>query len=122
MGVLKNCQCSVTSIYFFKVQDTGGMACACVYIHSVCARKSKWDHAKHAVLQLKLLALRNIPISTDRVLPPPPTAAVVGKCTMLWTYHNLVSIKEDLNCFHIFAILNSVAVYVLAHITVFCEC
>lgn len=76
MGVLKNCQCSVTSIYFFKVQDTGDMGCACVYIHSVCARKSKWDHAKHAVLQLKLLALRNIPISTDGVpphhTPPPP--------------------------------------------------
>lgn len=99
MGVLQSYQFSVTPVYFFKVQDTGGgLGRACMCVHSVCALKSKWDHAKHAVLQLSfLLYLRNIPISTDGVSFFPP---VIGKCSMLWMYHNFV---------------------ILVHITVFCE-
>lgn len=77
--------------------------CVCVGTQYALKIKSKWDHAKHTVLQLKFLDLsQNIPISADGVSL---FFSMVGKDSMFYgcTTIQSVSIKEHLNCFHILA-------------------
>lgn len=78
----------------------------CVHVGTQYALKikSKWDHAKHTVLQLKLLDLSQ-KYSHISGWSFPVFFSMVGKDSMFYgcTTIQSVSIKEHLNCFHILA-------------------